>query len=178
MSRRRRTFQVTGQQPRRITLDGPGEYLIELSEPGSQVEVRGAFTAADSDQLEVVVTVHHQAAHTRANTTLHGIGQDRGRLVLKGRIVIDADCGDSNSFLTERVLLLSDTASAETVPDLEILSEDVKCSHAASISNIPEDQLFYLMSRGIPRDSAAAAIAAGFLNAARFEEDRTEGPVT
>ncbi|MCA9369371.1 SufD family Fe-S cluster assembly protein, partial [Candidatus Woesebacteria bacterium] len=64
---------------------------------------------------------------------------------------------------TERVLLLSDTATAETVPDLEILTDDVKCSHAASVSRIPEEQIFYLQSRGIERSTAEDMIVEGFL---------------
>jgi Fe-S cluster assembly protein SufD len=60
-------------------------------------------------------------------------------------------------------LLLSDNAKAEAIPDLEILTDDVKCSHAASISRIPESQLFYLMSRGIPRSAAEDLIVNGFL---------------
>ena len=66
--------------------------------------------------------------------------------------------------MTERVLLLSDTATAETIPDLEIESYDVKCSHAASVSRINEEQLFYLMSRGISRVKAEDMVVVGFLN--------------
>jgi Fe-S cluster assembly scaffold protein SufB len=80
-----------------------------------------------------------------------------------GRIIIDPECGDTNSFLSERILLLSDSARAEAVPDLEILTDDVKCSHAATISRIPDDQIFYLMSRGLSRQTAEEEIVSGFL---------------
>ena len=68
-----------------------------------------------------------------------------------------------NSFLTEKILLLSDEARAEAVPDLEIESDDVKCSHAATISKIPEEQLFYLMSRGLSKFEGESMIVEGFL---------------
>ena len=91
------------------------------------------------------------------------MGRDQSRIKLVGRIKIDPDCGQTHSFLTERILLLSDQATAETVPDLEIETDDVKCSHAASISHLPESQLFYLMSRGLDRHLAENLIIGGFL---------------
>ena len=83
---------------------------------------------------------------------------------MKGKIIIDENCGDSSSFLTERVLLLSDKAKAEAIPDLEIKTDDVQCSHAASISSISEEHLFYLETRGIGREKAEEMVVDGFLN--------------
>lgn len=117
----------------------------------------------------MTVIIHHQAPHTRANTTLRGVARDRAQIRFVGRIIIDEACGDSNSFLTERILLLSDQAKAEAVPDLEIKTDDVKCSHAASISRIPEEHLFYLMSRGIPQLQAENLIIEGFLDLSQDE---------
>jgi len=86
-----------------------------------------------------------------------------------GRIIIDPECGNSNSLLTERILLLSDTASADAIPELEILTDDVKCSHAASVSRIPEEHIFYLMSRGISRKEAEEMVIEGFLESSSNE---------
>lgn len=147
-----------------ITLKKPGEYLIELRTPGAEVVVSGVFTTAGSEVAETTVIIHHKAPNTLANTTLKGAARDQSKISFTGRIIIDHNCGNTNSFLTERILLLSDQAKAEAVPDLEILTDDVKCSHAASISRIPESQLFYLMSRGIPRATAEDLIVAGFLD--------------
>lgn len=157
------TITVTTAQTEPVVLSQPGEYLVELTQPGAEVKLVGAFQLTGSDNLQVKVTIRHCAPHTRATTTVHGVVQDQARLSLIGRIVIEENCGDSQSFLTERVLLLSDAASAETVPDLEIKTDDVKCSHAASISRIPEPHLFYLMSRGLSRPAAEQLIVDGFL---------------
>lgn len=146
-----------------LTLEVPGLYEVRLTEPGAEVSVRGVFAAEGREQVVVSVVIHHQAPHTRAKTTLKGVARDDARLRFVGKIVIDPECPDSNSFLTERILLLSDTASAEAIPELEILTDQVKCSHAASISHIPEAQLFYLMSRGISRAHAETLIVDGFL---------------
>lgn len=155
--------RVTVKTHQTLEVTESGQYVVELTEPGAEVEIAGAFQAADQDQVDVEVVVHHKAPHTRANTTLKGVAQDQAKIRFVGRIIIDPECGDTNSFLTERILLLSDNAKAEAVPDLEIKTDDVKCSHAASISRIPEEHLFYLMSRGLSRAQAEALVVSGFL---------------
>ena len=148
------TFTVPKDTHKEITLTKPGKYLVELTGSGAEVTITGVWDAKGSDEVSVEVVIHHKAPNTLANTA---------KVRFVGRIIIDPECGNSNSFLTERVLLLSDDAKAETIPDLEILTDDVKCSHAASISRIPEPQLFYLQSRGIPRLAAEDMIVEGFL---------------
>jgi Fe-S cluster assembly protein SufD len=147
-----------------IQIEESGEYLVELVGQGAEVEIVGGFLAKNSDKVDVNITIHHKAKNTLANTTLKGVGRDQSNIRFFGKIIIDEDCGSSNSFLTERVLLLSDKATAETVPELEILTDDVKCSHAASVSQIPESQLFYLQSRGVSKKHAEDLIVEGFLD--------------
>lgn len=156
-------FEVSSDEKKHITIEQSGEYLIKLLGSGAEAEIFGVFEAHHNDKIDVTVVIHHLAPHTRANTTLRGVGHDQSTVRFVGRIKIDEKCGDTNSFLTERILLLSDDAKAEAVPDLEILSDDVKCSHAASISRIPEEHLFYLMSRGLSRLEAEAVVVEGFL---------------
>lgn len=156
-------YTVSKDQHKSITLENLGEYQIELLGEGASVEIAGVFEANGSEQKEVSVTIIHRAGHTRANTTLKGVARDKGFLKFVGRIIIDKGCPDTNSFLTEKILLLSDKARAEAIPDLEIESDDVKCSHAATISKIPEEQIFYLQSRGLSEKNAKEAIVEGFL---------------
>lgn len=158
-----KTYTVERDSHQEITLEKPGKYLVELVGPGAEATITGVWDARGDDDISVEVVIHHKAPNTLANTTMHGVGRDKATVRFVGRIIIDHDCGNSNSFLTERVLLLSDEANAETVPDLEILTDDVKCSHAASVSRIPEEQLFYLQSRGIERTTAEDMIVEGFL---------------
>lgn len=156
-------YTITKPTAEPIIVAEPGEYHIFLTKAGAEVEIKGVFDVRGKDECSVTVIIHHQAPHTRANTTLRGVGRDQAKIKFVGRIIIDEECGDSNSFLTERILLLSDKAVAEAVPDLEIKTDDVKCSHAASISRIPEEHLFYLMSRGISRSQAEQLVVEGFL---------------
>jgi Fe-S cluster assembly scaffold protein SufB len=151
------------QKASRVQLTSPGEYLIVLDKPGMEVTVSGVFEATGSEQKNVHVTIHHRAPHTKATTTLKGVARDKSQIKFTGRIIIDEKCGNTNSFLTERILLLSDQAKAEAIPELEILSDDVKCSHAASVSSIPSEHLFYLQSRGLSMKQAEDMIVEGFL---------------
>jgi Fe-S cluster assembly protein SufD len=149
---------------RKIELKNPGKHVIELKNTGEEVEVVGIFETKDNQQVKVEVIIHHRAPHTRATTILKGVARDKSSLKFSGKIIIDKSCNNSSSFLTERILLLSDQAHAEAIPDLEILTDEVKCSHAVSISNISEEQLFYLMSRGLNKKQAIKLIVEGFLS--------------
>lgn len=157
---------ITIDQPilQQLILEKPGFYRVVLAKPGAEVDIKVAWAATGKEHTTFSVVIHHQAPHTRAKTLMRGVAKDRAHLQFIGRIIIDPDCGDSNSFLTENMLLLSDHATAEAIPDLEILTDDVKCSHAATISQIPEEHLFYLMSRGLPQAEAEELIVEGFLN--------------
>lgn len=156
-------YQIPKDKHEKIQIKKPGDYVIELLDEGAEVEISGVFEASGSESKEVSVTIVHKAGHTRADTTLKGVARDKGFIKFVGRIIIDKGCPDTNSFLTEKILLLSDQARAEAVPDLEIESDDVKCSHAATISNLDEEQIFYLMSRGLSRPQAEEMLVEGFL---------------
>ncbi|GIK84297.1 MAG: hypothetical protein BroJett025_09190 [Patescibacteria group bacterium] len=156
-------YKILKNEKKTIKITQQGDYIVELIGQGAEVEIVGAFLTESNEEVAVNVTIHHKAKNTVANTTLRGVARDQSKIRFLGRIIIAEGCGESNSFLTERVLLLSDQASAEAVPELEILTDDVKCSHAASITQIPEPQLFYLMSRGLPKKQAEDLIIDGFL---------------
>lgn len=146
-----------------VTIDHSGEYVFSITKPGVELTVEGVFQTKQAQRVEIKLIIHHQAPNTMAETTLKGVARDKSRISFAGKIVIDRDCGNSRSFLTERILLLSPQAKAEAIPDLEILTDDVSCSHAASVSSIPDNQLFYLMSRGVSRRQAEELIVDGFL---------------
>lgn len=146
-----------------ITLDEVGEYEVEMMVAGIELEVRGVVQTKDKEKKRLALTLRHQAPHTRATTTLKGIARDQSNLEIYGKIVIAKNCPDTQSFLKERILLLSDQASAIALPELEIDSDAVSCSHAASIAPLPENEIFYLMSRGLDRIKAEELLVEGFL---------------
>ncbi len=147
-----------------ILLKKSGDYEVQLTAPGAYAEIKGSFLVENSLHLNINLTVIHSSPHTSAKTVLKGVAKDKAQVKFFGRIKIEKNCPDTQSFLEERILLLSNTAIAEAVPELEILSDDVKCSHAASISKIPDEHLFYLMSRGLSQLDAEKLIIEGFLD--------------
>lgn len=156
-------FTIKKNQHQKITLEKPGKYIVELAGEGAQAEIVGIFQTDKKYNLNTEILIHHQAPHTRAETTLKGVARDESMIRFSGKIIIDEKCGDSQSFLTERILLLSPKAKAEAIPDLEIKTDDVQCSHAASISNVSEEHIFYLQARGLSRKKAENLIVEGFL---------------
>lgn len=144
-------------------IEKPGNYIFRLTQPKIEVNITFAMSVEKTQQLDLEILVHHQAPEIKAQTTLKAVGFDQSKISLKAKILIDKDCKKTESFLTERVLLVSEQARALAIPDLEILTDDVRCSHAASITKIPADQIFYLTSRGIPQRQAEKMIVTGFL---------------
>jgi Fe-S cluster assembly scaffold protein SufB len=154
---------ITIDKDTHYIIEEAGNYIFEIVQSNITVDIFSALTAHGEDTVELNVLIHHKAPQTTAQTTLKAVGFDASTLVLKAKILIEPGCPQTESFLTERVLLVSKDAHALAVPDLEILTDDVKCSHAASVTMIPEEQIFYLTSRGIARKKAEEMIVEGFL---------------
>jgi Fe-S cluster assembly protein SufB/Fe-S cluster assembly protein SufD len=95
---------------------------------------------------------------------VRAVVEDNGVLKLKGMILIKENAAGANAFLRFKVLLLGKNARAEVDPGLEILTNDVKASHAASVGQVDEEQLFYLMSRGLSRKESVKMIVKAFLS--------------
>ncbi len=148
-----------------ITLTQSGIYTYTLSQEGSDLNVVGRFWLKNDNKLDLSLTVVHAAPNTQANLSLKAVVEGGGEASLRGTIIVKKGAQNTNSFLEERVLLLSDKAHATAIPNLEIEANQVKCSHAATVGKIDEEQLFYLMSRGLPKRHATHLIAKGFLTA-------------
>jgi Fe-S cluster assembly protein SufD len=160
-------FKIQKDESRQIVIEGSGEYVVELVGDGARVEILGALVARGTEELVVDVTTLHKAPDTSADTFVRVVAKDRAKVVLSGMIKVEKEAQKTNAFLTENILLLSDKAQAEAVPNLEIEADDVKASHAATVGKIDEEQIFYLMSRGILRKVAEQMIVDGFLGVVR-----------
>jgi Fe-S cluster assembly protein SufD len=124
-----------------------------------------ALYYADGDQMHDFRTLQdHAAPKTNSDLLFKGAVQDHARSVYTGLIKIRHDARGSAAFQTNRNLTLSEGAWAESVPNLEIETNDVKCSHASTVGPIDEEQRFYLESRGIPPDIAERLVVLGFFD--------------
>lgn len=106
----------------------------------------------------------HADRDTTSNLLFKGAVDDRARAIYTGLIQVKPNGRGTNAFQTNRNLKLSEDAWAESVPNLEIENNDVRCSHASTVSPIDEDQRFYLESRGVPRAAAERLIVRGFFD--------------
>ncbi len=157
------TIKLSQPAKKPIVLDIPGRYTIELIEPGATTVVKVRTKLVNKQKADYHIVIKHLAPATKSRAVLKGVVNDQAQLGFFGKIIIAPNCQRVSAFLEERILLLSDEAKAEVVPDLEILSHDVICSHAATMSYPDEAEIFYLMSRGLSRQQAIKLIVQGFL---------------
>ena len=104
----------------------------------------------------------HVHSHTYSDLDFKVVLEDEARSAYTGLIRIDLEAADSEAYQENRNLLLDKQCRAESIPELEILNEDVRCTHGATVGPIDEEQVFYLMTRGLPRRAAERAIVEGF----------------
>jgi Fe-S cluster assembly protein SufD len=146
-----------------------------LAGEGSHGKVTGAYAGHGRQHLDFDTTQEHAAANTVSDLAFRGVLTGRSNAVWRGMIKVDPGAQQTDAFQESRNLLLSKRAHADAIPGLEILANDVRCTHAAAIAQIDPEQVFYLMSRGIPRVTATRLVIEGFL--AELVERFEEGPV-
>ncbi len=161
-------YTLSIDQQKTITLKEAGNYTVTLKGQGSEATIKGAFWVKGSDALNINLTVIHAAPNTSANTIIKAVVDDSGSANINGTIIVKKAAQQTNSFLKENILLLSNKSRAEAVPNLEIEANEVKCSHAATVGRIDPEQLFYLESRGLPTQESKDLIAHGFLSEVNF----------
>ena len=137
----------------------------DLQNPGSESEMLGIYLADDHQHFDHYTYQLHQAPSARSDLLYKGALKDKSRAVFRGMIRVMKGAQQTDAYQTNRNLLLSEDAHADSLPNLEIEADDVRCSHAATIGQQDEQQLFYLMSRGLTREKAVKLIVMGF-----FEE--------
>jgi Fe-S cluster assembly protein SufD len=140
--------------------------------PGADAKVTGAYATHKRQHLDYATTQVHDAPNTTSDLAFRGILDDRSNTVWSGMIKVEPGAQQIDAFQESRNLLLSKTAHADSVPGLEILANDVRCTHAAAIAQIDLEQLFYLRSRGLRLEKAKRLVIEGFLEATveRFEQ--------
>ena len=131
---------------------------------GAEVHARGVIIGSGESEVTLTTEVHHQGKQTRGYMTIKGVFADRARAHVTGWIKIPENGNNADAFLEQRFLLLSKNARAKAEPMLEILANDVKASHAATVSRIDDEQLFYLASRGIDTVEGRRLLTAAFIN--------------
>ncbi|HXQ31885.1 MAG TPA: Fe-S cluster assembly protein SufD [Steroidobacteraceae bacterium] len=135
---------------------------VRLEGHGASTHLAGLFIADRARQLDIRTRVDHLAAHTSSDQVYRGVANDRGRGSYDGMVIVHPGAIKADSRQSSRNLLLGPQASIDSRPQLEIKADDVKCSHGATTGALDEQMLFYLLSRGLDRDTARALLTFAF----------------
>jgi Fe-S cluster assembly protein SufD len=147
----------------------------KLAGPGSEARVTGGYAGGPGQHLDFDTLQEHAAPNTNSDLAFRGVLAAGATAVWRGMIKVDPGAQQTDAFQESRNLLLSPEAHADAIPGLEILADDVRCTHAAAIAQVDKEQLFYLTSRGLDDEAAKALIIEGFLES--LVERLAEGPV-
>jgi Fe-S cluster assembly protein SufD len=134
----------------------------DLSGPGATSRVTGAYFADGDQHLDYDTFQEHIAPSTESDFAFKGALRESARSVWRGMIRVEPEAQKTNAYQENRNLLLSDHAHADSIPGLEIMANDVRCTHGATLGKVNRDELFYLMARGLPRSEAERLIVRGF----------------
>ncbi len=134
----------------------------DLNGPGATSRVTGAYFADGNQHLDYDTFQEHIAPSTESDFAFKGALRGHAHAVWRGMIRVEEAAQKTNAYQENRNLLLSEDAHADSIPGLEILANDVRCTHGATIGRVNREELFYLMARGLPRAEAERLIVRGF----------------
>jgi len=143
---------------------GKGKVRIQndLAGAGATSRVTGAYFADGTQHLDYDTFQEHIAPSTTSDFAFKGALRDTASSVWRGMIRVEEGAQKTNAYQENRNLLLSKTAHADSIPGLEIMANDVRCTHGATLGQVDREQLFYLMARGLSRSEAERLIVRGF----------------
>lgn len=135
---------------------------INLVEPGAFARMSGFYFGNGKQHLDHDTQQNHLAKNTTSDLLFKGALMDESRSVWQGMIYVAPGAIGTDGYQANRNLILSKGARADSIPGLEILADDVRCTHGSTVGKIDENEMFYLLSRGIPEHEAEQLIVEGF----------------
>ncbi|MFX4221838.1 MAG: Fe-S cluster assembly protein SufD [Thalassobaculum sp.] len=141
---------------------------IRATLDGRHIEYRinGGYLACGDQHMDTATFIDHAKPDCASHELYKGVLADRAHGVFQGKILVRPDAQKTDGYQMNRALLLSREAEINSKPELEIYADDVKCSHGATVGELDDDQLFYLMARGIPKERARAILVAAYVDEA------------
>ena len=134
-----------------------------LDQPGASLDSYSLLVGHEDRHVDCVNFVTHGAPDTRSNQTARAIASDASRVIFNSKVIVNAGAVHAQSQQSCRGLLLSPTAEIDTRPQLEIHADEVKCAHGATTGRLDPNMLFYMLSRGLDRDTAQSLLVYAFL---------------
>ncbi len=149
------TISLSGQLVR-------NNHNVVLAGQNCEAHLNGLFSSLGTQLVDNHTLMDHQVPHCQSNELYKGIINDKSTGVFNGKIFVRKDAQKTNAYQSSKNILLSDDATINTKPQLEIYADDVKCSHGTSTGKIDEGAMFYLNARGIGKESAKKMLLSSF----------------
>jgi len=140
------------------------ETRVRFEDEGGEATVNGLYIGDGQRHLDNFTVIDHARAHCASHELYKGVLADQAHGVFNGKIFVRPDAQKTDAKQTNKVLLLSDGATINTKPQLEIFADDVKCTHGATVGQLDADQLFYLRARGVGKEQARRLLTFAFAN--------------
>ena len=139
-------------------------FTADINGSGSDVHLDGLYFADDSQHMDLRSVQNHNAPNATSRAFFKGVVRDEARTVYQGLILVAPQAGGTDAFLTNRNLVLNDGARSDSIPTLQIRTNDVRCSHGSTTGKIDPEEVFYLQNRGFSRTEAEIMIVTAYLD--------------
>ena len=137
---------------------------VTLNGEGASAVLNGLYAATGHQLVDNHTAVDHRTPHCTSNQLYKGILDGDARAVFNGKIFVRREAQQTNSYQLNKNLMLGKGCQVNTKPQLEIFADDVRCTHGATIGQLNEDEIFYLLTRAIPKNLAVKMLARGFVD--------------
>jgi Fe-S cluster assembly protein SufD len=138
------------------------DITLKMDQEGAECWVDGLYLVGDGQHADTHSLIDHISPHCTSHQMYKGILDGKSRAVFNGKVFVHKDARQTDAQQTNKNLLLSREARVDTKPQLEIFNDDVKCAHGATVGQLEEDELFYLLSRGLHEGIARNLLTYGF----------------
>jgi Fe-S cluster assembly protein SufD len=138
--------------------------ICDLDGEGNNLQLNGAYIVSSGCHYDLCTYQNHNTRHTYSKSLYKGVIFKNGRSVFQGLINVDESANGTDAYLSNKNILLADGARADSIPKLNIKTNDVKCSHGSTSGKLDRNQIFYLQSRGYSRKEARDMILKGFFS--------------
>jgi len=148
---------------------------VSFEGAGAEASLAGGALLRGRQHADNTTEADHRVPHTNSKQVFRNVLDDASHSVFQGGVIVRQDAQKTDSSQSNRNLLLSAGAQADTKPELQIFADDVKCAHGATVGDLDKNAVFYLQSRGIPTDQATSLLIEAFI--AEIFDDLPDGPV-
>ena len=135
-----------------------------LKENHSSGFINGAILSNNNQHHEIKTIIEHLGQNTKSYQKIKSVINNNSKAIFQGKILVDAKAQKTDGYQLSKAIILDKDSEFDSKPELEIYADDVKCSHGSTSGNLDENEIFYLMSRGLNRTEAKKLLIKGFLS--------------